>query len=289
MENQKMTKLDPAVVKDVVARALEEDIGSGDLTTLALVPATEEVEAEITAKEDCVVAGLPVAEAVFEHLDVRVKFEARAKDGEEAATGELLAVVNGPAMAILMGERTALNFLQHLSGIATLTRKFVDLTKESGAAILDTRKTMPGLRHLEKYAVSAGGGTNHRMGLFDRILIKDNHIRIQERFSADAIARAVALAREKNPGAPIEVEAGSLEAVEAAVNAGADCVLLDNMTIGELREAVELIAGRAATEASGGITPESVREVALTGVQFISIGYLTHSARAVDISLKIVR
>ena len=284
-----MTKLDPAIVKDVVARALEEDIGSGDITTLALVPAAEEVEAEITAKEDCVVAGLPVAEAVFEHLDVRVKFEARAKDGEEAAAGGMLAVVNGPAMAILMGERTALNFLQHLSGIATLTRKFVALTKDSGTTILDTRKTMPGLRHLEKYAVSAGGGTNHRMGLFDRVLIKDNHLRIQERFSADAIAKAVALAREKNPGAPIEVEAGSLEAVEAAVNAGADCILLDNMAPGELREAVELIAGRAATEASGGITLDNVREVALTGVQFISIGYLTHSARAVDISLKIVR
>jgi nicotinate-nucleotide pyrophosphorylase (carboxylating) len=284
-----MAKLDPRMVKDVVTRALEEDIGSGDITTLALVPAAEEATAEIVAKENCVVAGLPVAEAVFGHLDVRTKFEPRVKDCDEAAAGELLAVVTGPATAILMGERTALNFLQHLSGIATLTKKFVDIVAGTGATILDTRKTIPGLRYLEKYAVSAGGGTNHRMGLFDRILIKDNHLRIQERFSADAIARAVALAREKNQSAPVEVEAASLEAVEAAVNAGANCILLDNMTPGELREAVELISGRAATEASGGITLDSVREVALTGVQFISIGRLTHSARAIDISLKIVR
>jgi nicotinate-nucleotide pyrophosphorylase (carboxylating) len=284
-----MTKLDPAVVKDIVARALEEDIGEGDITTLALAPATEEVAAEIVAKEDCVVAGLPVAEAVFARLDARVKLDARVTDGEEVQAGGLIAVVSGPAAAILMGERTALNFLQRLSGIATLTSKFVDVTKDTGATILDTRKTTPGLRHLEKYAVAAGGGTNHRMGLFDRILIKDNHLRIQQRFSADAIARAVAVAREKNPDAPVEVEAASLDAVEAAVNAGADCILLDNMTPGELREAVELIAGRATTEASGGVTLDNVREVALTGVQFISVGFLTHSARAVDISLKVVR
>ena len=284
-----MTKLDPAMVRDIVARALEEDIGAGDITTLALAPAAEEAEAEVVAKEDCAVAGLPVAEAVFARLDARVKFDARVKDGEEVKAGGLIAVVSGPATAILMGERTALNFLQHLSGIATLTKKFVDATKDTDATILETRKTTPGLRHLEKYAVGAGGGVNHRLGLFDRVLIKDNHLRIQERFSADAIARAVAVAREKNPDVPVEVEAANLDAVEAAVNAGADCILLDNMTPGELREAVELIAGRAATEASGGITLDTVREVALTGVQFISVGFLTHSARAVDISLKIVR
>lgn len=284
-----MTKLDPAVVRDLVARALEEDVGAGDVTTLALVPAEEEAEAEIVAKEDCVVAGLAVAEAAFAHLDTRVKFDARVEDGEEVQAGSLLAVVSGPAAAILMGERTALNFLQHLSGIATLTKRFVDAVKDTGATILDTRKTTPGLRHLEKYAVGMGGGVNHRMGLFDRILIKDNHLRIQERFSADAIARAVAVAREKNPGAPVEVEAENLDAVEAAVGAGADCILLDNMTPGELREAVELIAGRAATEASGGITLDNVREAAQTGVQFISIGALTHSARAVDVSLEIAR
>lgn len=283
-----MIKLDPAIVKDAVARALEEDIGEGDVTTLALVPAAEEAEAELVAKEDCVAAGLPVAEAVFAHLDARVKFDARVEDGEEVRAGGLLAVVSGPAAPILMGERTALNFLQRLSGIATLTKRFVDAVKDTGATILDTRKTTPGLRHLEKYAVAAGGGVNHRMGLFDRILIKDNHLRIQERFSADAIARSVALAREKHPGVPVEVEAENLDAVGAAVNAGADCILIDNMTPGELREAVELIAGRAASEASGGITLDNVREVALTGVQFISIGALTHSAGAVDVSLKIV-
>ncbi|MEJ2744270.1 MAG: carboxylating nicotinate-nucleotide diphosphorylase [bacterium] len=284
-----MTKLDPAMVKAVVARALEEDIGEGDITTLALAPAAEEAAAEIVAKEDCVVAGIPVAEAVFSRLDARVKLDAQVRDGEEVQASGLIAVVSGPASAILMGERTALNFLQRLSGIATLTRKFVEAVKDTDATILDTRKTTPGLRHLEKYAVAAGGGTNHRMGLFDRVLIKDNHLSIQERFSADAIARAVTVAREKNPDAPVEVEAASLEAVEAAAKAGADCILLDNMAPGELREAVDLIAGRTATEASGGITLDNVREIALTGVQFISVGFLTHSARAVDISMKIVR
>jgi nicotinate-nucleotide pyrophosphorylase (carboxylating) len=284
-----MTKLDPAMVKDIVARALEEDIGEGDITTLALAPAAEEAAAEIVAKEDCVIAGIPVAEAVFSRLDARVKLDAQVRDGEEVQASGLIAVVSGPASAILIGERTALNFLQRLSGIATLTRKFVEAVKDTNATILDTRKTTPGLRHLEKYAVAAGGGTNHRMGLFDRVLIKDNHLRIQERFSADAIARAVTVAREKNPDAPVEVEAASLEAVEAAAKAGADCILLDNMAPGELREAVDLIAGRTATEASGGITLDNVREIALTGVQFISVGFLTHSARAVDISMKIVR
>jgi nicotinate-nucleotide pyrophosphorylase (carboxylating) len=284
-----MARLDPAIVSDTVACALEEDIGSGDITTLALVPANEEVEAEITAKGDCIVAGLTVAEAVFKHLDQRVVFKPAVEDGSMVVRGERLATVTGPAQAILTGERTALNFLQHLSGIATLTRKFVDLVKDTGATILDTRKTIPGLRHLEKYAVAAGGGTNHRMGLFDRILIKDNHLRIQERYSADAIRKAVAVAREKNQDAPVEVEADSLEAVEAAAGAGADCILLDNMTADEMREAVEMVNGRAATEASGGITLDNVREVARAGVQFISIGALTHSAPAVDISLKLVK
>lgn len=283
-----MTKLDPAAVRDIVARALEEDVGSGDITTRALVPAHEEVTAEIAAKEPLVVAGLPVAAAVFAQLDGRVVFEPLVAEGSAVAAGEAVARVSGPAGPILTGERTALNFLQHLSGIATLTRRFVGLVEGTPAAIVDTRKTVPGLRRLEKYAVAAGGGTNHRMGLYDRILIKDNHLAIQGRYSADGIARAVALAREKAPGAPVEVEADSLEDVEAAVRAGAECILLDNMTAGEIREALDLIAGRAAAEASGGVTLETVREIALTGVQFISVGALTHSARAVDLNLTIL-
>lgn len=283
-----MTKLNPAIVKDVVTRALEEDMGPGDITTLALVPPAEEVEAGIVAKEVCVVAGLPVAREVFLQLDPRVRFEDCAREGAVAARGERLALLSGAAAPILTGERVALNFIQHLSGIATLARRFVDLVKDTGATILDTRKTLPGLRHLEKYAVAAGGAMNHRMGLYDRVLIKDNHLRIQERYGADAIARAIALAREKQPGMPVEVEADSLEAAEAAAKAGADCILLDNMTGDEIREAVGLIDRRASVEASGGVTLENVRAIALAGVQFISIGRLTHSAKAADISLDIL-
>ncbi|MCX6356779.1 MAG: carboxylating nicotinate-nucleotide diphosphorylase [Candidatus Aureabacteria bacterium] len=289
MTDNAMQRLDPAIIKDLVARALEEDIGAGDITTIAMVPPADEANAEILAKEPCIIAGLPVAEAVFRQLDPRVEFNLLALDGSHAARGERLALVKGPAGSILTGERTALNFLQRLSGIATFTREFVHRVRDTGATILDTRKTTPGLRHLEKYAVTAGGGTNHRMGLFDRILIKDNHLAIQERFGPDAIARAVTRVRAAHPGAAVEIEADTLEAVEAALNARAECILLDNMTVGELREAVELVNGRAATEASGGITLDNVREVALTGVQYISIGALTHSAPAVDISLEVMK
>jgi nicotinate-nucleotide pyrophosphorylase (carboxylating) len=283
-----MTRLDPSAVSGIVSRAIAEDLGAGDITTRAVIPENEEASAEITAKEPLVVAGLPVAAAVFAQLDGRVAFKALVGEGVEVAEGAAVAALSGPAAPILVGERTALNFLQHLSGIATLTRRFVELVKGTPATIVDTRKTIPGLRHLEKYAVAAGGGTNHRMGLHDRILIKGNHILIQGRYSADGIARAVALARERAPGAPVEVEADSLDDVEAAVRAGADCILLDNMTVGEIREAVRIIDGRAAAEASGGVTIETVREIALAGVQFISVGALTHSARAADMHLTIL-
>lgn len=283
-----MTRLDPSAVSGIVSRAIAEDLGAGDITTRAVIPENEEASAEITAKEPLVVAGLPVAAAVFAQLDGRVAFKALVGEGVEVAEGAAVAALSGPAAPILVGERTALNFLQHLSGIATLTRRFVELVKGTPATIVDTRKTIPGLRHLEKYAVAAGGGTNHRMGLHDRILIKGNHLLIQGRYSADGIARAVALAREKAPGAPVEVEADSLDDVEAAVRAGADCILLDNMTVGEIREAVRIIDGRAAAEASGGVTIETVREIALAGVQFISVGALTHSARAADMHLTIL-
>lgn len=283
-----MTRLDPSAVSGIVSRAIAEDLGAGDITTRAVIPENEEASAEITAKEPLVVAGLPVAAAVFAQLDGRVAFKALAGEGVEVAEGAAVAALSGPAAPILVGERTALNFLQHLSGIATLTRRFVELVKGTPATIVDTRKTIPGLRHLEKYAVAAGGGTNHRMGLHDRILIKGNHLLIQGRYSADGIARAVALARERAPGAPVEVEADSLDDVEAAVRAGADCILLDNMTVGEIREAVRIIDGRAAAEASGGVSIETVREIALAGVQFISVGALTHSARAADMHLTIL-
>ncbi len=283
-----MTRLDPSAVSGIVSRAIAEDLGAGDITTRAVIPENEEASAEITAKEPLVVAGLPVAAAVFAQLDGRVAFKALVGEGVEVSEGAAVAALSGPAAPILVGERTALNFLQHLSGIATLTRRFVELVKGTPATIVDTRKTIPGLRHLEKYAVAAGGGTNHRMGLHDRILIKGNHLLIQGRYSADGIARAVALAREKAPGAPVEVEADSLDDVEAAVRAGADCILLDNMTVGEIREAVRIIDGRAAAEASGGVTIETVREIALAGVQFISVGALTHSARAADMHLTIL-
>jgi len=284
-----MPKIDQVILSAIVARALEEDIGAGDITTFSLIPANEEAEAELIVKEDCIVAGLVAAEEVFRQLDPRIRFEVLLADGARAERGIRLALFSGPARAILTGERTALNFLQRLSGIATLTRRYVELIKDTGATILDTRKTTPGLRQLEKYAVAVGGGMNHRMGLYDRILIKDNHLRVLERYGADSIRRAIAEAKQKNPGVPVEVEADSLEAVGAAVEAGADCILLDNMTIDEMREAVELVDRRAATEASGGITLENVREVALTGVQYISIGALTHSAKAVDMSLEVIR
>ncbi len=282
-----MTKLDPSIVKEVVTKALEEDIGSGDITTLSTVPANEEVKAEISVKEDCIIAGMPVAEATFKQLDGSLEFQAIVPDGDMASCGNRVAVISGRAQPILTGERVALNFLQHLSGIASMTRRFVELIKDTGATILDTRKTLPGLRHLEKYAVATGGGKNHRIGLYDRVLIKDNHLRIQARYGPDGIARAVALAREENAESPIEVEAASIEEVEAALRAQADYILLDNMSVDELREAVKLIDGRAIAEASGGISLDNVREVALTGVQFISVGCITHSVRAIDFSLRI--
>jgi nicotinate-nucleotide pyrophosphorylase (carboxylating) len=282
-------KLEPAVIKEIVTKALEEDIGSGDITTAATVPVAEEVRADIVPKEDCVVAGLPVARGVFRHLDANLSFEECVKEGENVAAGKKIAALGGFARTILMGERTALNFLQHLCGIATVTRRYVELVKDTGATILDTRKTLPGLRHLEKYAVAIGGGVNHRMGLYDRVLIKDNHLMIQERYGTGGIGRAVALAREKNPGVPIEVETASLADVEESLEAGAEYILLDNMSVEELGEAVKLVGERAITEASGGVSLDNVREIALTGVQYISIGYLTHSAKAVDISLQFKR
>jgi nicotinate-nucleotide pyrophosphorylase (carboxylating) len=281
-----MTTLSPDYINQVVRAALAEDIGGGDITTEVCVPADARAEAEIIAKEPCIVAGMPFVEAVFAQLDRTLHVRAIVKEGALAQTGQRVCVCTGSTRAILTGERTALNFLQQLSGIATLTKHFVEAVAGTSAQILDTRKTTPTLRLIEKYAVAVGGGTNHRMGLYDAVMIKDNHRAILARLGPTALAAAVEAARQKDPHMPIIIEADTLDDVEAALAAGADQILLDNMTLDELRESVKLVAGRAKTEASGGVRLANAGEIAATGVDYISVGALTHSARAVDFSLE---
>lgn len=280
-----MQPLNPEDVHNAVQSALAEDVGSGDVTTLATVPENTKLTVAMRAREVLVVACLPLAEAVFRQLSPDVQFESLMQDGQRARAGETLSRISGDARAILTGERVALNFVQRLSGIATLTAQFVDAIKGTHAQILDTRKTTPGLRRLEKYAVACGGGANHRFGLFDMVLIKDNHLAAVRNAEPSAVAAAVHAARTKYPELKIEVEADTLEQVDQAVAAGADFVLLDNMTLVQLRLSVQKCKGRAKTEASGGVNLSTVRAVADTGVDFISVGALTHSARAVDIGL----
>ena len=280
-----MHSLKPEDIQNAVQAALAEDIGSGDVTTLATVPEDAHLTVAMRAREVLVVAGLPVAEAVFRQLSPTVRIESLAQDGQRTRAGETLLRVSGSARAILTGERVALNFTQRLSGIATLTAQFVDAVKGTHTQILDTRKTTPGLRCLEKYAVTCGGGTNHRFGLFDMVLIKDNHLAALRNAEPSAVAVAVRVARAKYPDLKIEVEADTLEQVEQAVAAGADFVLLDNMTIVQLRLSVQKCKSRSKTEASGGVNLSTVRAIAETGVDFVSVGALTHSARAVDIGL----
>lgn len=273
-------------IRSLVRAALAEDIGAGDLTTELAVPAELRAAAVIFAKEPCVVAGLPLAEAVFNELgDVEV--HPLVSEGAIVSRHETVCRLTGCARSILTGERTALNFLQRLSGIATLTRQFVDAVAGTRARILDTRKTTPTMRWLEKYAVTIGGGHNHRMGLFDAVMIKDNHRKILARLGPNALANAVAAARRIKPGVPVIVEADSLEQVEQALETGADHILLDNMTVEELRAAVERVGGRAKLEASGGVRLSNVAEIAATGVDYISVGAITHSARAIDFSLEV--
>jgi nicotinate-nucleotide pyrophosphorylase (carboxylating) len=257
---------------------LAEDIGEGDLTTEAVVPAGVTAEATIILKEPGVVCGLELVRAVFAELDPDMRFEPLSADGE-LSEGEIVQL-GGSARALLSGERLALNLLGRLSGIATITRRYVDAVAGTGATILDTRKTTPGLRRLEKYAVRCGGGTNHRLALDDGILIKDNHLHL-----AGSIGAAVDVAQ--TAGAPVEVECDTLEQVRDALAAGADLILLDNMTPAMLAQAVELTGGTATLEASGGVTLDNVRAIAETGVDFISIGALTHSARALDVSMEV--
>jgi nicotinate-nucleotide pyrophosphorylase (carboxylating) len=270
------------LIEEMVSSALSEDIGSGDVTTEALVPPGMRARARIDRKQPGMVYGLEVAQAVFRHLDPDVRWDAVEAEAEwrNEAPGTIVHL-EGDGRALLTGERVALNFLSHLSGVATLTASCVDAVRDLDVTILDTRKTLPGLRVLEKRAVQAGGGRNHRMGLHDAILVKDNHIAL-----AGGIREATERALARRPrGVPVEVECGSLEDVEEALEAGADRLLLDNMDTVDLRRAVEASAGRATLEASGSMTPERLREVASTGVQFISVGALTHSAPALDLSM----
>ncbi|HEX2084386.1 MAG TPA: carboxylating nicotinate-nucleotide diphosphorylase [Solirubrobacteraceae bacterium] len=264
---------------DLVRRALAEDVGDGDVTTEATVPVAARARAGIVQKAPGVVFGLDVAEAVFRELDRGVRVERRVEEGVWREGGDVL-VAEGSARALLTAERTALNLLQRLSGVATATALAVREVEGTGARVLDTRKTTPGLRALEKAAVAAGGGTNHRFGLFDAILIKENHAAI-----AGGVGAAVRAAREHRPDLPLEVECRDEREVREALEAGAPRLLLDNMAPEELRAVVELVAGRAELEASGGITRENLREVAGTGVDFVSLGALTNSAPALDLSL----
>ena len=270
-----------APILECVKRALAEDIGSGDVTTDTIVPAHATLTGKIIAKEAGIIAGLDVARTAFLMLDDRVSFETRVIEGAEVIPGTVLAIVSGPARALLTGERTALNFLGRMSGIATLTRRFVDAVQNMSAVILDTRKTAPGLRIVDKLAVSRGGGTNHRMGLFDMVLIKDNHIDF-----AGSITAAVDRVRAAGRDLEIEVEARTLKHVEEALELGVERILLDNMDIETIRDAVRINGGRAKLEASGNVTLDNVRQIADTGVDSISVGALTHSAKVFDVSLK---
>lgn len=262
--------------------ALEEDLGTGDITTRCVVTDDTEVSGHFIAKESGVICGLEIVRKVFHLLDERVVCNLRVKDGDEVSAGTLLAEVSGPAHAILGGERVALNFLQRLSGIATKTAQMVSLIQSTKLRIIDTRKTTPGMRVLEKYAVRTGGGFNHRMNLSDGILIKDNHIK-----AAGGIIPAVKAARHKAPQTlKVEVEAETLEQVQQAIDAGADIIMLDNMDVETMTKAVEVIDGRALTEASGNMDQKDLLQVARAGVDMVSIGALTHSVKALDISLK---
>lgn len=279
--------LPSALIRDVVARALNEDIGTGDLTTLAVIPPDARAEAHFVFREPGVVCGLPVVATVFAMVDPALTLRPRVAEGARASAGERVATVAGPARGLLSGERVALNLLQRLSGIATLTARYVEALQGAPARILDTRKTTPGLRALEKYAVRVGGGVNHRFGLYDGVMLKDNHLAILAARGVD-LAEAVRQARAAvGPMVRVEVEVESVAQAAIAAEAGADLILLDNMPPAQLRAAVAAVAGRARTEASGGINLHSIRAVAESGVDFISVGALTHSAIALDIGLDI--
>ena len=275
--------LDPKTIDEIIRLGLAEDKASDDITTLATLKRGDRVKAAFRAKQDGVIAGLPVAVRVFDHLGKGCRFRALVKDGSFVRSGKIIATVEGPARLILSGERLALNLLQRMSGIATLARRYVEAVQGTGVTILDTRKTAPGLRAFDKYAVRMGGATNHRMTLNDLAMIKDNHIRL-----AGSIHEAVKRVRAKYPKARIEVETATLKQVDEALACRVDIIMLDNMSPTLMKQAVKRIAGRTKIEASGSISLETIRAVAKTGIDFISIGRLTHSAPALDISMKLV-
>jgi nicotinate-nucleotide pyrophosphorylase (carboxylating) len=270
-------------LRAIVERALAEDIGTGDVTSVPIISASNHLYGEFLAKESGVLAGLDLVREVFRQVDPAIVFAPRLQDGAAFEAGDILATVAGDGPGILIGERTALNLLQRMSGIATATRRYVEATAGTRARILDTRKTMPGLRALDKLAVRLGGGTNHRVGLYDMVLIKDNHIE-----AAGSITAAVQAVRAAGIALPIEVEIDSLGQLDEALAANVDRIMLDNMDSATMRQAVERTAGRVELEASGGVTLARVPEIAATGVDFISVGAITHSVKALDISLDLV-
>lgn len=271
------------ILNEQIKNWLQEDIGSGDLTTNLIIPSGAESKAIIHAKQSGVLAGVEVARMVFEALSSNLRFKVLEKDGAQVEKGAVIAQIEGSARAILTGERLALNLLQRMSGVATKTAQFVDLVKGTKARVVDTRKTTPGLRMLEKYAVVVGGGYNHRLGLYDAVLIKDNHIKV-----AGGVKEAVETVKQRlGHTVKIEVEVESLQQLEAALTAKPDIIMLDNMDLETMRRSVRQIGGQAVTEASGGVNASTVRAIAETGVDVISVGALTHSAMALDISLDI--
>jgi nicotinate-nucleotide pyrophosphorylase (carboxylating) len=273
--------LDPALYREIVRRALAEDLGWGDVTTEATVRGDQRARGVIVAKSRCVIAGVDVAAEAFRQLDPAVTFSARRSDGQWCSPGDVVAEVHGAAAAMLTAERTALNLMQRMSGIATLTRSFVDAAA-GRITILDTRKTTPTLRALEKYAVRAGGGSNHRSGLDDGILIKDNHIRL-----AGGVAEAMRRMKAARQEMPIEIEAQTMAQVDEAIDAGANVILLDNLSIEDTREAIRRIGGRTKVELSGGVTVGRIPELAATGADYVSVGALTHSAPSADLSFEL--
>ncbi|MBO8159744.1 carboxylating nicotinate-nucleotide diphosphorylase [Thermosyntropha sp.] len=271
-------------LEDLIKRALEEDIGHGDITTESLISDEHQSCGEFIAKTDGILAGIEVCRAVFSYLDKNIVFEGLKQDGDFIAKGDVIARVRGKTRTLLTGERLALNFLQRLSGIATKTYRMAEIIRYYKAVLVDTRKTTPGLRFLEKYAVTVGGGCNHRFGLYDGVMIKDNHIK-----AAGGIQKAVTEVRRKVPHTvKIEVEVENLEQLEEALAAQADIIMLDNMSLDMMRQAVEMAKGKALLEASGGITEDNILEVAKTGVDFISCGAITHSAASLDISFNLM-
>jgi nicotinate-nucleotide pyrophosphorylase (carboxylating) len=276
--------LAPEHLDPLILAALAEDVGDGDLTSEAILPPEMTCRGKIVCKQDGVVAGLPVADRVFKLVDERLQFDAKTKDGEKVQEDQIVARLYGPARAMLRAERVALNYLQHLSGIASLTAKYVKAVDGTKTIILDTRKTTPGMRMLEKYATRMGGATNHRMGLYDALLVKDTHLSL-----ANGVSAALRAVRKAHPEAMINVEVSNLQELEQALNDKAPRILLDNFAPGQVREAMQIIRGRAQVEISGGVLLTNARAYALAGADFISVGALTHSAVALDYSMKVTR